>query len=540
MLFNSLHFLLFFPIVILLYFAIPHKIRVYWLLGASYYFYMSWNPKYAVLLAASTLITYLSGLLIDFSNKNPNENKRNFRRKLWVFLSFTSNLSILFFFKYFDFAVANINFILSHIGIKLLNPAFDVLLPIGISFYIFQALSYTMDIYRGEIASEKNIAKYALFVSFFPQLLAGPIERSKNLLSQMSEKHLFNYDNAKNGFLLMMWGYFQKTVVADRLSVFVEGIFQNYSGFSGLEISIAGVFFAFQIYLDFAGYSNISRGAGQIMGFRLMNNFNAPYLAQSIQDFWRRWHISLSTWFRDYLYIPLGGNRCGRLRKYFNTLIVFVVSGLWHGANWTYVVWGALHGVYQVAGGITKPYREKAFDFLQIDKNSAIVKIWRTLFVFVLVDIGWVFFRASSISAAIGMIGRIFSYFQLWIWLILAIMALIVLVRIIIIKKLFKLYFLIIITLLLWAIGDTFYNILVSERMAFVSAEAMHQEDFRFSLWCISFVLFCDIVREKIGSLRDWLEKQTIRARWTVYYGLILMVLLFCMMERTEFVYFQF
>ncbi len=411
LLFNSLHFLLFFPIVSLCYFLLPHKLRWIWLLIASYYFYMAWNPYYAVLMAISTIITYLSGLLITRTNMISDDKKRVFQRKLWVALSFSSNFAILFFFKYFDFAIVNINRILSCFEIQTVQPAFDVLLPVGISFYTFQALSYTMDVYRGEIYAEKNLAKYALFVSFFPQLVAGPIERSKNLLIQINERHNFDYDDAKNGLLLMMWGYFQKMVVADRIAIMVNTVYENYSSYYGFQIIIATVLFAIQIYCDFAGYSNIAKGAAQTMGFRLMDNFQQPYFSRSIQEFWRRWHISLSTWFRDYLYIPLGGSRCSRPRRYLNLMITFLVSGLWHGASWNFVVWGGIHGVYQITGNFLKANKEKIFTRLKIRTEPLSFKLGQMLTTFLLVDFAWIFFRAPGARAALGIIQRIISHF---------------------------------------------------------------------------------------------------------------------------------
>ena len=319
MLFNSIQFLIFFPIVTFAYFLIPHKLRYIWLLFASYYFYMCWNPKYALLMAISTLITWASGILLDQSNRLTKDKKtRDMKKKLWVALSFISNLSILFFFKYFDFLINNINMFLTQIHLELIQTGFDVILPVGISFYTFQALSYTMDVYRGEIYAEKNILKYALFVSFFPQLVAGPIERSKNLLIQFNEEHHFDYERVKNGLLLMLWGFFMKLVIADRVALLVNQVYNNWQQYAGLELVIATVFFAVQIYCDFGSYSNIAIGAAQVMGFTLMENFKQPYFATSVADFWRRWHISLTSWFRDYLYIPLGGNKKGKVRKYIN------------------------------------------------------------------------------------------------------------------------------------------------------------------------------------------------------------------------------
>lgn len=416
MLFNSIHFLIFFPIVTLVYFLLPHRIRYIWLLISSYYFYMSWNPKYALLIAASTIITYMSGLLLFRSYQVKDEKKRNFQRKLWVALSFSSNLVILFFFKYFNFTIINVNRALSHIGLHTIKPAFDVLLPVGISFYTFQALSYTMDVYRGEIYAEKNLVRYALFVSFFPQLVAGPIERSKNLLVQINEKHYFNYDNMKNGLLLMVWGYFQKMVVADRISIYVNDIYNNYHNVNGVRLTVATVLFAFQIYCDFSGYSSIAKGAAKIMGFNLMENFRQPFFATSIQDFWRRWHISLSTWFRDYLYIPLGGNRCSKQKKYRNIIITFLISGLWHGASWNFIVWGGLHGMYQVIGDITQAFRNKLYKKINIRTEVFSFKLGQIFVTFVLTTFAWIFFRASGASAALYILKRIifdFNFFSL-------------------------------------------------------------------------------------------------------------------------------
>lgn len=341
MLFNSYSFLIFFPIVILIYWIIPLRFRYIWLLAASYYFYMCWNAKYALLLLACTVITYLSGIFIyKIKNSGKAEARRIIYMKLCVAFSFIINLGVLAWFKYFDFFVENLQKVFAHIGITLSSPTFDIILPVGISFYTFQALSYTMDVYRGEIYAEKNFLKYALFVSFFPQLVAGPIERSKNLLKQVAVPHRFDYEKCREGFLLMMWGFFMKLVIADRAAIVVNTVYNNYEQYPGLYLVIATILFAFQIYCDFGGYSTIAMGAAKMLGFELMENFNCPYFSKSVSEFWRRWHISLSSWFKDYLYIPLGGNRKGKIRKYINLMIVFLTSGLWHGAQWSYVTWG--------------------------------------------------------------------------------------------------------------------------------------------------------------------------------------------------------
>ncbi len=306
-------------------------------MAASFYFYMSWNPKYIFLILTTIIITYFSGIGISKAHKKGSI----IEKKFFATVSIALNLMILFFFKYFDFAIDSINRSLQMGDFKLLNPTFDVLLPVGISFYTFQALSYTMDVYRDEnFKVERHFGRYALFVTFFPQLVAGPIERSKNLLSQFYEEHYFDYQRVKNGLLLMIWGLFQKIVIADRAAIVVNTVYNNLTAYTGFEVIVATMFFAVQVYCDFCGYSDIAIGASRVMGFNLMTNFRQPYFSQSIKEFWRRWHISLSTWFRDYVYIPLGGSRCSKIKKYRNLMITFLVSGLWHGANWTYVVWG--------------------------------------------------------------------------------------------------------------------------------------------------------------------------------------------------------
>ncbi len=410
MLFNSYSFLIFFPIVTLVYFIIPKRFQYIWLLITSYFFYMGWNAKYALLLLILTMITYASGLVLAAMKP---ETKRNITaRKCTVAASFLSNLAILFFFKYFDFAVENINAVLSAIHVEVLNPQFDVLLPVGISFYTFQALSYTMDVYRGEIVAEKNPLKYALFVSFFPQLVAGPIERSKNLLKQVNKEHSFSYERMCDGLMTMLWGYFLKLVIADRIAIFVDAAYGTEVLYDGKYLLLASALFAIQIYCDFAGYSTIAVGAARIMGFELMENFNCPYYAQTVAEFWRRWHISLSTWFRDYLYIPLGGNRKGTVRKYINTMIVFLVSGLWHGANWTYVIWGGLNGIYQVIEGILTPVKKWFYKRVPALEKGKFMTVPRILVTFLLVDFAWIFFRADSLEHAVDVIYRMFHINQ--------------------------------------------------------------------------------------------------------------------------------
>ncbi len=404
--FNSINFMIFFPVVLALYFVIPKALRQIWLLAASYYFYMSWNARYALLIAASTLITYVSGIAIE----RYRDSGRTGRRLTVLFSCLGINLGILLFFKYGNFLIASLDRGLELLHIGSVDQRFYFLLPVGISFYTFQALGYTIDVYRGDVRAETNLIRYALFVSFFPQLVAGPIERSKNLLSQMqniAEIKLWNARRVTSGTILMIWGFFVKMVIADRAAVLVNTVFDNYRMYGSTELVLAAVFFALQIYCDFGSYSLIAIGAAKIMGFELMENFNTPYFACSIRDFWSRWHISLSTWFRDYLYIPLGGNRRGRVRKSVNIMIVFLASGLWHGADWSYVVWGGIHGAYQVIGDYLASFREKCIRKLRVNTACFSWKFLQTAVTFVLVVFAWIFFRADSIGDALQYIRRI-------------------------------------------------------------------------------------------------------------------------------------
>ncbi len=411
--FNSLDFMIFFPIVVGLYFIIPRKIKMYWLLVASYYFYMSWNAKYLLLIVASTIITFSSGVVLSKTASNELT-----KRKLVMVVSIISNLSLLALFKYGNFAIDILNKAFAVAGISLIDKRFDFLLPVGISFYTFQALGYMIDVYRGEIKAERNIVRYALFVSFFPQLVAGPIERSKNLLNQMrhiEEIKLWDVQRVTSGAILMVWGLFMKMVVADRVSILVDTIFGNYVMYGSVELILAALGFTIQIYCDFASYSMIAIGAAKIMGFNLMENFNTPYFSRSIREFWGRWHISLSTWFRDYLYIPLGGNRKGIKRKYINIMIVFLVSGLWHGAGLSFVVWGGIHGLYLVLGDALKPCKSELVQKFRIKTDCFSWRLLQTLITFTLVAFAWIFFRADSLFHALRYIKRIVVHPTPWV-----------------------------------------------------------------------------------------------------------------------------
>lgn len=396
MLFNSFSFLLFFPIVILIYFIVPEKVRYIWVLICSYYFYAAWDFKYVFLIFFVTLVTYLVALGI--------EKCKNARIKKWLLLVGSSIcFLLLFWFKYYNFAIDNVNRFLVSIRISKEMPYFDIVLPVGVSFYTFQAAGYVFDVYHGKISAEKNILRYGLFISFFPQLVAGPIERSGNLLKQLRNMHTINiykWESITYGFRMMLWGYFEKLLIADRVAILVDTVYNSYWNYGFWEIAIATILFAIQIYCDFDGYTNIARGAAGIMGIDLMPNFKQPYCAQNIVDFWKRWHISLTTWFTDYLYIPLGGSRKGMLRNYVNIFIVFMVSGLWHGASWHYVVWGGLHAMYQIVYKMWRRLMEK-LHFSSICTNMKIINRVGT---FIIVDFAWLFFRANSMSDAIRII----------------------------------------------------------------------------------------------------------------------------------------
>lgn len=414
--FNSVNFMCFFPVVVALYFVIPKKLRYIWLLIASYFFYMSWNAVYAVLILGSTLVTYVSALLLSKYPTTENSNKG--KRKLIMALCIIINLAVLALFKYGNFFIDSINSITGLVGIYALPMHIDLLLPVGISFYTFQALGYIIDVYREDVQVEKNFLRYALFVSFFPQLVAGPIERSKNLLAQLRNVENFKLWNARrlaSGAILMVWGFFTKMVIADRVAILVDTVFDDYRMYGSTELILAVIGFSIQLYCDFASYSTIAQGAARIMGFELMDNFNTPYLAKNIRDYWSRWHISLSTWFRDYLYIPLGGNRKGKVRKWINIMVVFLVSGLWHGANWTYVAWGAIHGFYQIVADILKAPRAWLEKKLQIKTDCFSWNFLQIIVTYILALFAFIFFRSASIVDALRYVKRIIDRPSPWV-----------------------------------------------------------------------------------------------------------------------------
>ena len=402
MTFNSWEFLLFYPIVAILYFLLPKKMKWPMLLIASYYFYMFYQAELVFLIFGTTLVSWIASRIIERSEKVRT-------KRFWLTITLIVCLGVLFFYKYFNFLSGSVTGIAAYFGAEIGSFTLDLILPVGISFYTFQTLSYVIDVYRGDIKTERNFFFYALFVSFFPQLVAGPIERPDNLMPQLREEHKWSKDNAVKGAKHMIVGFFKKVCVADTIAVYVNAVYNNAEEATGLGVIIATVLFALQIYCDFSGYTDIAIGCARIMGIRLMKNFDHPYMATSIKEFWSRWHISLSSWFRDYLYIPLGGNRRGRLRQLINLFIVFLVSGLWHGAAWTYVIWGAVHGIYQIIGNLTWKPRNKLLGKIGLSDRSIGIVWLRRVITFVLVSFAWIFFRANSLADAGLLLERLFT-----------------------------------------------------------------------------------------------------------------------------------
>ena len=397
MLFNSLAFLIFFPVVTAGYFLLPHSYRKWWLLGASCFFYMSFVPIYIVILAFTIGVDYVAGIWIE---------KSEGRKRRWVLIaSIVSNLGVLAFFKYFNFLNESIAVAVRSAGFDYGVPDLGILLPIGLSFHTFQSLSYTIEVYRRHQVAERRLGVFALYVMFYPQLVAGPIERPENLLRQIPMPQQFEADRVLQGLRQMLWGFFKKLVIADRCAAVVNLVYQDPGSHDGWTLLLATYLFAMQIYCDFSGYTDIALGAARIMGFRLMVNFRTPYRSSSIKEFWARWHISLSSWFRDYLYIPLGGNRVVKGRWYFNLFLVFLLSGLWHGANWTYVIWGGLHGGYLVLAIVCAPLLTRFTRISRLDVRPRLQRALNVLVTFHLAVFAWLFFRANSLADAMKVLG---------------------------------------------------------------------------------------------------------------------------------------
>lgn len=480
MLFNSISYLIFLPIVVCIYFILPQRFRWVLLLTASYLFYMCWKPEYIILIVLSTIIDYYCARKIGAA-------KTTKKRRLFLIISLCTNLGLLFGFKYFNFMNNSMHHVFTALHLPYSIPYLNVLLPVGISFYTFQTLSYTIDVYRGQRQPESHFGIFAVYVSFFPQLVAGPIERSTHLMPQFRIKHSFNYQRVTNGIKLIAWGFFKKIVIADRLAIYVNEVYNHPDQYHGWAILLATYFFAFQIYCDFSGYSDIAIGSARIMGYSLMNNFNRPYFSRSISEFWSRWHVSLSTWFRDYLYIPLGGNRVAKNRWYANLFVVFLVSGLWHGANWTFVLWGAMHGSFLIFSHLTKNIRNHLWDFLGFGSDSRIKNIVQIIATFHLVLFSWIFFRANSLSEAFLLIRRLFIFEPFHV--------------------------------VLYPVITRSY--LIISILAIVFMETIHIIQIRQSPISI-------------------LSRQSSWVRWTAYYAFVLSILLFGTFDSQAFIYFQF
>lgn len=489
MLFNSIQFLIFFPVVTVLYFLCPYKYRWFLLLAASCYFYMAFIPVYILILAVTIVIDYFAGIYI--------ENSEGTKRKKFLVMSIISLCLVLFIFKYFNFFNQNFAELFRTFQLNYPVENIGLILPIGLSFHTFQSLSYVVEVYRGRQKAERHFGLYSLYVMFYPQLVAGPIERPQQLLYQFYEQHKVEYRRITDGLKLMAWGMFKKVVIADRLAVFVNQVYDNPGDYEGISLVIATVFFAFQIYCDFSGYSDIAIGAAQVMGFRLMQNFNRPYFSKSISEFWKRWHISLSTWFRDYLYIPLGGKRVSIPRWYFNLFITFVVSGLWHGANWTFLIWGALHGTYLIAGIITRDFRTRVVQFTGLYGMRKLHRFIQVMITATLVCISWIFFRAADLGDALliffGMFKGLGNVFD--------------------------------------AFGPERAHILYLGRNLF---------DFSVCIFLILFLGMVELLQRR-GSIIQMLNSKPPFYRWVLYYLILIVIILFGQYEISQrFIYFQF
>jgi alginate O-acetyltransferase complex protein AlgI len=497
MLFNSVEFLVFFPSVTLLYFILPHRFRWLHLLIASCVFYTAFIPVYILILLFTIIVDYFAGMLI--------ESAEGRKRKLFLVMSIIANVGVLAVFKYFNFLIDNMNAVLNLLHWNTELPFLSIILPIGLSFHTFQAMSYTIEVYRGRQKAERHFGIYALYVMFYPQLVAGPIERPQNLIHQFREEHTFDYDRVTSGLKLMMWGMFKKVVIADRLAVSVNDVYSRPLDFQGLPLMAATILFAFQIFCDFSGYSDIAIGSARVMGFKLIRNFDRPYFSKSISEFWKRWHISLSSWFRDYLYIALGGNRCAIPRWYLNLFIVFLVSGLWHGASWNFVIWGSLHGTFLVAAIVVEPVRNKVYHVFGMYRFPNIIRLWKIGLTFLLVTFAWIFFRALSFNDAWYIVTHLWSSSHS-----------------------------------IYHARDYFGNILNRDLYGLDTVRTFYKG----TDWILIFIA--------VGLMESvhWLQRnknpllilssKPAYVRWLVYYSLGLSIIFFGVFEKTQFIYFQF
>jgi alginate O-acetyltransferase complex protein AlgI len=503
MLFNSIQFLIFFPLVVVIYFTIPYKYRWIFLVAASYYFYMCWRADYIIIIIASTVVNYYAGIMMEKSASSKKKSR-------FLLLSLFFNLGLLFIFKYFNFFNNSLREFLNIFNIFYDSPIFRILLPVGISFYTFQTLSYIIDVYRGQRKAEYHLGYFAAYVSFFPQLLAGPIARSTNLLPQFFEKQDFDEQRVSDGLKLMLWGFFKKIVIADRLAILVNQVYNNMGNYEGVPLLLATYFFAFQIYCDFSGYSDIAIGAAQVMGFKLINNFNRPYYATSISEFWKRWHISLSTWLRDYIFLPISYSLTRKFprKKYFRlradkiiyssaTAITFLICGLWHGASWTFVLWGGIHGFYLLFAIWTKDSANRIYNFFKLRKGTKRRELFDVFLTFHLVLFAWIFFRANSFNDALYILSNIFPL----------------------------------------KIND--FILLLNSTGAAETAFGLTKRSLILVVLAIFFMEVIHLIQTKI-NIRNFISNKPLILRWAIYYALLIAIISFGEFSMKEFIYFQF
>ena len=500
MVFQSFKFLVFFPIAVAVYFAIPFRYRRVFLFIVSYYFYMCFKPEYVVILFASTLIDYYLGLQIS---KCPDQPKR---KKLLVF-GIIHNIGLLASLKYLDFFNESLQIILNRFNIFYESAALEIIIPVGISYYILKKVSYLVDVYREPRDVEKKLITFALYVSFFPAIMAGPIDRAKKLIPQFYKKHEFDYKRVTDGLKLMAWGFFKKLVIADRLALFVNEVYSNPAQYEGLSLIMATIYFSIQIYCDFSGYTDIAIGTARVMGFDLMENFHRPYFSTSIGEFWKRWHISLSTWLMDYLFLPIAYSTSRKIKSprvmgvkaeiwsyMLGSVITMLICGLWHGSQWTYIVWGLFHGVYLGVSFITRKIRGKIRKKLKIKKKNFIYNLFRIAVTFSLVTFAWIFFRANSISDAVYIITHLFTG---------------------------------------WAVIFNFSGVLQAVSFGLLKRELA------VALVSVFFMVFVHIVR-KHDTMEQLISKQRVVLRWSVYLVILLWILAFGESGGEDFIYFQF
>jgi len=475
-----------------------------WLLAASYYFYMCWRVEYIVLIVGSTLVDYFVAIQMD-------KQETQEAKKPYLWLSVLVNLGILVSFKYFNFFSDSLRATFNYFNIFYDFPIFNVLLPVGISFYTFQTMSYTIDVYRGKTKPERHLGIFALYVSFFPQLVAGPIERSNHLLPQFRQEFTFDYDRIKSGLQLMMWGFFKKIVIADRIGQYVDLVYSDPHSYQGYALLWASLFFGWQVYCDFSGYSDIAIGAAKVMGFDLMENFNRPFFSKTIAEFWRRWHISLSTWFRDYFYIPLGGSRTVKWRWYYNLFITFAVSGLWHGATWNHVIWGSMHGFYMVFAIWTYSLRDNFNTAIGLKKSPFLYKCVQVFWMHFLLLIGWFVFRANGLGDTAYFFKNTFLLWDHTAELLILLKG--------------------------WLIGGT-----VTFGYILQAIERALSWDLYFMFLSLAGITFLECIHliQRKHKMRDLINSQPTLVRWAIYVTAIIVILEFGVFNRDEFIYFQF